>query len=803
MRPGIYDISWGLDLQTIRVNDTIDIATPQGAVATYRVKTAKMTNLGNWLITAKAAGQASRLQLIVSPHNSVIGNFEHANRKYQINSDKDSLQLTDIKATGRVYREIDQGHAPWPENIESTVRSVKKNSGRSTRASRTTGTATIDILFYYDDSFEDAITAIDSAVATGNSAFEDSGIDIKLNVVKTLPLDLPEARTDLQSDLLRDMGQKKGLFTNIDEDRATYKADIVHVMQGETGDDETCGIAYIAVPPSGILRRSSLVGLTYWDQYWCSDYTFVHEIGHNLGSGHNRKNARSKKFPYELNHSAYTFPYSFGHRIDGSFRTVMSYVSDQYESRVGVFSAPEKSLCSGQACGVPVGEIGEADNVSGFNAIRYLVAGSSGDTFYPESVILAKDMYGSCEDSAGNPGYYHSMDIYNTSSFSIKASQAFFLDENGSVYESYTETDPDFEMLEPGEYNYTYPVVCETSTSALLGTKIRSGYWTYEDPVSGELRETERVSWRPQYTVTVRSGPNGAISNSGSNIIAPGDRLTLTAAPDLDGGFGLAWFEGTCGGTQNGYEFLTDRINGDCTVTVQFEEESIFTVTPTAGTGGNISPATAKKIENGYTTTFTVTANPGYNIDTVSGSCGGSLSASGSSRTYVTNSITNDCTVDASFLAKITSPGTKETAINQTIPGSACKANDPGNSIRLQSRESGLTNTETDRDIVVTCPIALPLTSAITDITDVQFSMNLFGRTSNADAPANMTCSINEYRGQELRSQTETEIPLSVDEDTSGALIESSTVTRLSTFTVSCTLPPQTAITAIETRTLY
>ena len=88
MRPGIYDISWGLDLQTIRVNDTIDIATPQGAVATYRVKTAKMTNLGNWLITAKAAGQASRLQLIVSPHNSVIGNFEHANRKYQINSDK-------------------------------------------------------------------------------------------------------------------------------------------------------------------------------------------------------------------------------------------------------------------------------------------------------------------------------------------------------------------------------------------------------------------------------------------------------------------------------------------------------------------------------------------------------------------------------------------------------------------------------------------------------------------------------------------------------------------------------------------
>ena len=510
-----------------------------------------------------------------------------------------------------------------------------------------------------------------------------SGIDIKLNVVKTLPLDLPEVRLDLQSDLLSDMGNEKGVFSNISEDRATYKADIVHVMQGESGEDDTCGIAYVAVSGSGVLNRSLLVGLTYWDQEWCSDYTFVHEIGHNLGSGHNRKNSRSKDFPYSLKQN-YAFPYSYGHRIDGSFRTVMSYVSDQYENRVGFFSAPEKSSCSGEACGFPVGEIGEADNVTGFNAIRHLVAGASGDTFYPESVIIAKNMVGSCEDAAGNRGYYHTMDIYNSSPFNIKASKAFWLDENGSVYDSYTETDPDYETLEPGGYNYTYPVACETSTSKLLGTEIRSGYWTYEDPVSGELRETERLSWNPSYTVTVRSGSNGSISNSGSTTVSSGGTLTLTASPDLDNGYGLAWFEGTCGGSQDGYTFTTDQINGDCTVTVQFEEESIYTVTPTAGTGGTITPATAKKIENGYTTTFTVTPKSGYKIDTVSGSCGGTLSASGSSRTFVTNSITEDCTVEASFSEKITSPGTKETAINQTIPGSACKANDPGNSVRRQ-----------------------------------------------------------------------------------------------------------------------
>ena len=49
-------------------------------------------------------------------------------------------------------------------------------------------------------------------------------------------------------------------------------------------------------------------------------------------------------------------------------------------------------------------------------------------------------------------------------------------------------------------------------------------------------------------------------------------------------------------------------------------------------------------VENS-TTTFTVTANSGYEVDTVGGTCGGSLSGS----TYTTAAITSDCTVTASF----------------------------------------------------------------------------------------------------------------------------------------------------------
>lgn len=68
-------------------------------------------------------------------------------------------------------------------------------------------------------------------------------------------------------------------------------------------------------------------------------------------------------------------------------------------------------------------------------------------------------------------------------------------------------------------------------------------------------------------------------------------------------------------------------------------------VTASAGAGGSINPLTAS-VQDGDTTTFTVTADTGYEIDTVSG-CGGALTGS----SYTTASIVAACTVTASFAA--------------------------------------------------------------------------------------------------------------------------------------------------------
>lgn len=72
-----------------------------------------------------------------------------------------------------------------------------------------------------------------------------------------------------------------------------------------------------------------------------------------------------------------------------------------------------------------------------------------------------------------------------------------------------------------------------------------------------------------------------------------------------------------------------------------------YTVSTSAGANGAISPGSAS-VDQGGTTSFTLTPDPGFRIDAVSG-CGGSLSGG----TYTTGAITADCTITASFVARI------------------------------------------------------------------------------------------------------------------------------------------------------
>lgn len=72
-----------------------------------------------------------------------------------------------------------------------------------------------------------------------------------------------------------------------------------------------------------------------------------------------------------------------------------------------------------------------------------------------------------------------------------------------------------------------------------------------------------------------------------------------------------------------------------------------YTVAPSSGVGGSISPSIPQTVNYNGTAAFTVTATTGYNIAAVTG-CGGTLSGN----IYNTGQITKDCVVTASFVQK-------------------------------------------------------------------------------------------------------------------------------------------------------
>jgi len=120
-----------------------------------------------------------------------------------------------------------------------------------------------------------------------------------------------------------------------------------------------------------------------------------------------------------------------------------------------------------------------------------------------------------------------------------------------------------------------------------------------------------------------------------------------------------------------------------------------WTVTPSAGAGGTINPSTPVTVNNGSTTTFTVTPNNGY-VASVGGTCGGNLNGT----TFTTNAITANCTVSATFTTSPPPPpppGTFTLTVtppsNGTVtgPGITC----PGDCSETYSSGTGVSLTAT------------------------------------------------------------------------------------------------------------
>jgi subtilisin-like proprotein convertase family protein len=159
-----------------------------------------------------------------------------------------------------------------------------------------------------------------------------------------------------------------------------------------------------------------------------------------------------------------------------------------------------------------------------------------------------------------------------------------------------------------------------------------------------------------EYTVTPSAGPGGSIVPDSPFLVVEGETVEFEVSPDS--GFEIDSVSGTCGGTLAESTFTTAAITAPCTVIASFAElpPTTYTVTPSAGNGGSISPSTPQTVEEGSATAFVLTAYSGYEIESIGGTCGGTFSDT----LFTTSPVSTDCTVDVLYRTNSVSDNSTE-----------------------------------------------------------------------------------------------------------------------------------------------
>jgi hypothetical protein len=114
--------------------------------------------------------------------------------------------------------------------------------------------------------------------------------------------------------------------------------------------------------------------------WYCTDLTYVHEVGHNLGCAHDRANAGASG----------RYPYSYGYQEPTEkFHTIMSYSCPGGCPEIEYFSNPADSY-NGDPTGIADPDPNSADNARTINQTRVEMAGFR-DSDQPVVTVTSPD----------------------------------------------------------------------------------------------------------------------------------------------------------------------------------------------------------------------------------------------------------------------------------------------------------------------------------------------------------------------------------------------------------------------------
>jgi hypothetical protein len=271
---------------------------------------------------------------------------------------RDGVTAGSIWADGRLHRlyhagdgvhvlEALEGGEPMPEHPPIPVEPADNQEPvtRDGQSAASDDGSVVEVLVVYTTASrvryggKSGIEAlINLAVAETNQAYASSLINTRLSLVAAVEVAYSESGNMIE-DLHRLQRTSDGHLDSVHALRDAYAADTVTLIE-EASD--YCGIAFLMTTLSNGFETHafSVVDSDCATGY----YSFGHELGHNMGSHHNRETFTSTP--------ATLFDYSFGYLApDSSFRTIMAYNCSVGCIRVQRFSNPDVYY-NGQPTGV-------------------------------------------------------------------------------------------------------------------------------------------------------------------------------------------------------------------------------------------------------------------------------------------------------------------------------------------------------------------------------------------------------------------------------------------------------------------
>ena len=294
-------------------------------------------------------GGTSISQVILTVEDDVLAG--------SILADGELYQVRCVRDGTHVIRRIDQSQFPEEAPPIPVPIPSDKAEALSSLPQADDGSL-IDVLVVYTAAAASASSSISAevqlAIDETNQTYVNSGVTQRVRLVHAAQVSYTETGHG-DVDLVRLQNPSDGYLDEVHTLRDAYGADLVSFWVENMGND--CGIGYLmtAVSPSFASYGFSVVARDCATGY----YSFGHEMGHNMGTHHDRY----------LQDGDGAYPYSHGYvYTPGRWRTIMAYNQECADKGFNCTRIPYWSNPAVDYQGIPAG-ISESSQTSADNRL--------------------------------------------------------------------------------------------------------------------------------------------------------------------------------------------------------------------------------------------------------------------------------------------------------------------------------------------------------------------------------------------------------------------------------------------------